>query len=461
MLNPNLKDFWLTRARFKILYGGRAASKSWDAATMALFISREYRVNFVCARQFQNRIEDSVYTLLKNRIDALGFHSEFEILNNKITNKKTGSTFRFFGLWRNIDEIKSLEDVDVLWLEEAHNIKKEQMEILEPTIRKEDSEIWILFNPRLASDYVYKEFVVNKRKNSIVRKINYNENPFLSSTILDTINDLKESSPDDYEHIYKGNPLSSDENSVIQRKWIEAAIDAHKVIPVSGSSQIGFDVADDGEDKNAKCININGIVSRIDEWKGGEDLILNSCKEVYRDAVEMRLSVVYDPIGVGAACGAKLGELNEANKTRVEYNKFIAGSSVDDPESEYKNRIKNKDQFLNLKAQAWWIVADKFKNTYNYVKNGIPSDDVLSIDSSVPLLEKLIEELSTPRKKFAENGKLKVESKEDLKKRGISSPNLADAFIMSFYTGSNPGKFIEDYNEGSTTIINSPGQDMW
>ena len=440
MLNPNLKDFWLTKARFKVLYGGRSASKSWDAATMALLLAKDYKINFLCARQFQNRIEDSVYTLLKNRIGTLNLADEFEVLTNKITHTGTGSEFKFYGLWRNIDEVKSLEGIDILWLEEAHNIKKEQMEILEPTIRKDGSEIWILFNPRLASDYVYKEFVVNKRKDSVVRKINYNENPFNSKTILKTIADLEESDHDDYRHIYLGEPLANDEQAVIKRKWVEAAIDAHLKIPVTGITQVGFDVADDGHDNNASVLNIGGIIKYCEEWRGGEDGILDSCVNVYNLAAEHSASIAYDPIGVGAACGGKFKELNAA-RGLTNYKKFVAGAAVERPEVFYANRIKNKDMFLNLKAQYWWEVADLFKNTYNYVVNGIASDKVVSISSEIGSIDKLIEELSTPRKKFAENGRLKVESKEDLQKRGIPSPNLADAVIMSLYASSEIGSF--------------------
>jgi phage terminase large subunit len=440
MLNPNLKDFWLTKSRFKVLYGGRSASKSYDAATMALAIAREYQVNFLCARQFQNRIEDSVYTLLKSRIATLGYSPEFEILNNKITHRLTGSEFKFYGLWRNIDEVKSLEGIDVLWLEEAHNIKKEQMEILEPTIRKDNSEIWILFNPRLASDYVYKEFVINKRKDSVVRKINYDENPFNSQTILKTINDLKESDPEDYRHIYLGEPLANDEQAIIKRKWIEVAIDAHLKIPVSGITQVGFDVADDGQDNNAKTLNKNGVIIQCDEWRGGEDGILDSATSVYNLAREFGASIAYDPIGVGAACGGKFKELNLSSGA-INYKKFIAGAAVERPDTFYANRIKNKDMFLNLKAQYWWEVADMFKNTYNYIVNGVASSKVISISSEIACIEKLVEELSTPRKKFAENGRLKVESKEDLIKRGIPSPNLADSFVMSLYASNEVGTF--------------------
>ncbi|MFD2013762.1 phage terminase large subunit [Acinetobacter vivianii] len=118
-----------------------------------------------------NKIEESVYSLLKVQIERFGLKDRFRILNNKIENIYTGSEYLFYGLWRNIDEIKSLEGVDICWLEEAHNITKEQWEILEPTIRKEHSQFWIVFNPKLTTDFVYRRFVTNPPPNTVVRKL--------------------------------------------------------------------------------------------------------------------------------------------------------------------------------------------------------------------------------------------------------------------------------------------------
>ena len=112
-LNPVLKSFWLKKARNKVLYGGRGSSKSWDAAGFAVFLASNYKLRFLCARQFQNKIEESVYSLLKVQIERFGLISQFRILDNKIIHKKTGSEFLFYGLWRHIDEVKSLEGIDV------------------------------------------------------------------------------------------------------------------------------------------------------------------------------------------------------------------------------------------------------------------------------------------------------------------------------------------------------------
>lgn len=85
-------------------------------------------------------------------------------------------------------------------------------------------------------------------------------------------------------------------------------------------------------------------------------------------------------------------------------------------------------------------MADRFRNTFNAIKaakEGVKGerfrvDELISIDSSCPLLEKLKLELTTPHRDFDRNGRVMVESKKDLAKRDIPSPNVADAFIMAF-----------------------------
>ncbi|MEN6629832.1 MAG: PBSX family phage terminase large subunit [Sulfuricella sp.] len=435
--NTVLRDFWLTPARNRVLYGGRSSSKSWDAAAFAVYLASKCKIRFLCARQFQNKIAESVYTLLKIQIERFGKSSEFKILDNSITHLKTGSEFLFYGLWRSIDEIKSLEGVDICWIEEAHNLTKEQWEILEPTIRKEGSQFWIIFNPRLSTDFVYKRFVTSPPPDTIVRKINYNENPFLSSTIIKVIEAAKAADHDEYMHIYEGVPNDDDDDSVIKRSWLLAAIDAHKKLGIepTGSRRLGFDVADAGEDSCATIEAFGSLAVSSDLWKAKEDELLKSCTRVWHSARELEALVIYDAIGVGAGVGAKFNELNVDAGIPVHHQKFFAGGAVMKPDDEYAHSgIKNKDFFANIKAQVWWAVADRLKNTYNAVQNGqeFSDDELIFIDSSMPNIDKLIDELSTPKRDFDTAGRVKVESKSDLKKREIASPNLADAFIMAY-----------------------------
>lgn len=433
-LNPNLRDFWqdensvLIKARNRVLYGGRASSKSWEFAGMAGYIGQSYKTRFLCVRRFQNKIKESVYTLIKNQIDNFGFVG-YDVRASEILNSN-GTEFAFYGIERNTDEIKSFEGADILWIEEAHNLTSEQWEILDPTIRKEGSEIWVSFNPQLVTDFIWKRFIVNPPPDTIVREINYPENPFLSKTILKQIKAIKEEDQELYDHIYMGKPKADDDDAVIKRAWIDAAVDAHiKLnIDVTGTKVIGYDVADSGADKNA-CVIVNGVLCvGVDEWKAPEDELVESALRAARHSKDGLL--IYDSIGVGSHTGSTM----KNNRPEQDHAKFNAGGAVQSPNSFYMPKIKNKDKFENLKAQAWQSVADRFRNTYNAVTKGneYSASDLISIKSDVPKLEKLKEELSTPRKRFSKRGYDMVESKDELKKRDIESPNLADAFIMAY-----------------------------
>ncbi|MGO3890094.1 MAG: PBSX family phage terminase large subunit [Paenalcaligenes sp.] len=438
-LNPVLRDFWLKPARNRVLYGGRASSKSWDAAGFVVYLADNYKLRVLCARQFQNKIAESVYSLLKIQIERFGLVDRFDIQRDKIINRHTGTEFMFYGLWRHIDEIKSLEGIDILWIEEAHNLTEAQWEVLEPTIRKAHSQVWIIFNPRLATDFTYKRFVVDPPPNTIVRRVNYDENPFLSQTMLDIIAAAKESDYEDYQHTYLGVPKDSDEGAVIKRSWVQSAIDAHLAVKAdwTGRKCIGYDVADDGQDKNANAGIDGSILCLLDEWRGGEDELRESAARTKQNAERITADVIgYDSIGVGAGTGSHLNSMGWRR-----HFKFNAGAKVERPERNYSDtRIQNKDFFANLKAQAWWLLADRFRNTHLAVTKGrsFKADEMISIDSEridSKLLDRLMDELATPLRDYDNQGKVKVESKKDLEKRDVKSPNLADAVVIAASRG--------------------------
>jgi phage terminase large subunit len=443
IMNPALRDFWNTQSRFKVLYGGRGSSKSWDAAAHSVRLASKAKIRVLCTRMFQNRIEESVYTTIKKQIERFNLSNQFRVLNNKIYHQSTGSEFIFYGIARNLSEIKSLEGVDVLWLEEAESLTEDMWKDIEPTIRKEGSEIWVIFNPRLATDFAYQRFVVNPPDNAIVRKINYDENPFCSDTFLETVERTKREDAEAYEHVYLGVPKSNDEDSIIKRTFAESCVDAHLKLGIenSGSKVIGYDVADSGADKNAIVYKYGYVTEYIKEWKGGEHRLMHSVSKVYNEAIERDANIVYDSIGVGAGVGSKLSEMPK----EIEYFPFNAGGAIVEPESDYKEGIKNKDMFCNLKAQMWWAISDRMRNTYNAVNgNSYDKDNLLSISSDCDNIEQLLTELSSPRVEYDSKGRVKVESKDKMLKRGIKSPNIADAFIMAYsnVSGKNQLFFI-------------------
>jgi phage terminase large subunit len=437
-LNPNLTDFWFKDgipseenfilSRHRVLYGGRASSKSWEFAAMAAYLAANYKCRFLCVRRFQNKIKESVYSLIVGQIERMGL-SGFTILQNGIYHEN-GSEFAFYGIERNVDEIKSFEGATHCWFEEAHNLTKEQWDTIEPTIRVEGSELWISFNPRLVTDFVYERFIINTPHDSQVRLINYNDNPFISETMIRSIKAKQEEDQEEYEHIYLGVPNSDDDAAIIKRSWIEACIDAHKHLGLNlaGKIHVGFDVADSGEDRNC-AVRFNGCIAEtLDCWKAREDELDISSIRAHKLTMN-RGTMAYDSIGVGAGVGVIL-----KNAGLKGHSKFNAGGNVFNPDREYSPKITNKAKFENLKAQAWRDVADRMRNTYNAINRGMqynPSE-LISISSDLPNIDALKSELCTPHKDYSKRGLDMVESKKEVKKRlDGKSHDLADAFIMA------------------------------
>lgn len=445
-LNPILRDFWRTRKPYKILKGGRFSGKTHDAAGMAAFLARNYSLRFMCLRQFQNRISDSVYTVIVDKIEQAGWQDEFDIGVSTIRHKTTGSEFLFYGIARNLTDIKGTEGVDICWIEEAEGLTIDQWSIIDPTLRGDDSEIWVVYNPKLITDFVEMELPNMLGDSCIVRTINYPENPFLSDSAKEKAARLKAYDIDEYNHIYLGVPRSSDDSAVIKSQWVQAAIDFHKLAPGmgDGESRLGFDIADDGDDKCATVGRIGSLLDFTAEWKAKVDELPKSYTRAHSQAMQRRARIIYDPIGVGASAGGKFNELNKGLKLTpsniIKHAKFQAAGGVFRPNSEYVHGIKNKDFFANLKAQSWWMLADRFRKTYEYrvaLEAGKPlpnyrTDEMISICSSVKNLTQLLIELSLPLRDTDANGRVKVESKKDLAKRSVPSPNIADAVVMAY-----------------------------
>lgn len=448
-LNPALRDFWRTRTapdghpvRFRVLHGGRMSSKSHDAAGVAIARANHHTERFLCLRMYQNRIADSVYTLLKDKISYFGLDTNFKVYADAIEHKTNGSLFRFYGCARNVDEIKSFEGATVAWWEEAHNMTEAMFTTVRPTVMRNDgAEMWFTFNPRFATDYAYKRLIVNPPAGTLIRRINYDENPFLSPSALADIGSSFEEDHELAQHVYLGVPYDNDDSVVIKRSWLQAAIDAHKTVKPSsgiwtGPVTVGYDVADSGDDKNATTALGGSVCINLDEWRGGEDELRESAARVKQTAERLGASQVgYDCIGVGAGTGSHLNSLGWRK-----HFKFNAGGKVSDPKRNYADsKIPNELFFANLKAQAWWLTADRFRNTYLAVTKGrqFAADDMISLSSECDprMLDKLIDELSTPKRDFDNAGKVKVESKKDLAKRDVASPNIADSFIIACSRG--------------------------
>jgi phage terminase large subunit len=121
---------------------------------------------------------------LRDKIDALGLTPWFRVTREGIFCPHTGSSFRFIGLRNNPASVRSADGVTKVWLEEGQGIWKESLRHLIPTVmRRPNSEIWISMNAENEIDPVYVDYILNPPPGSIVRKVNWDQNPFFPDSL--------------------------------------------------------------------------------------------------------------------------------------------------------------------------------------------------------------------------------------------------------------------------------------
>ena len=213
----------LEHHRYKVLFGGRAATKSWSVARLLVTMAAQRKLRILCVRELQKSIKDSVHQLLCDQIENLGLTSAYKITDKEITCIETGSFFIFEGLHRNVSKIKGLEGIDIVWVEEAQRISQESWSYLIPTIRKSGSEIWVTFNPDLETDPTYQRFVIDTPDNCLLIKINANDNPWLSQESIDDRAHLYRVDRDAAIHIWEGETRTSSDAQVLHGKCMVEA----------------------------------------------------------------------------------------------------------------------------------------------------------------------------------------------------------------------------------------------
>lgn len=216
--------------RYRVMKGGRGSGKSHAAAEYIIERMREKKTRVLCCREIQKSIKDSVKALLVKKIAELGYghkgDNSFEVLETEIRCTATGSLATFVGLRSNIESVKSTEDVDIAYVSEARTVSQTSWNVLTPTIRNVGSEILIDFNPEKPDDPVDAMFADgNAPPGSIVRHINFTENPFFPEVLRREMEWDKSRDTEKYNHVWLGLHKTNSEARVFKKVRIEPCPD--------------------------------------------------------------------------------------------------------------------------------------------------------------------------------------------------------------------------------------------
>lgn len=419
--------------------GGRASGKSHFFAELMVethLVRPGYRA--LCGREVQKSLKDSAKRLIEDKIQAMGVGHRFEVLQTEIRSD-TGGTINFIGLQDHTAEsIKSFEGADVCWVEEAQTITARSLGLLDPTIRKPGSQLWLSWNPRRRSDAVEKLPWSDPRW-AVLVKANYTDNPFLDANMIALAEKAREIDEEGYAHVWLGGYESMGSKVVIPPAWVEAAIGLAQDLglAVDGRMYGALDVAggEDGGDENALAVRKGIELVACDTWNGldGWQTLRTALKTC--DDLDVP-SLMYDPVGVGESITSSWSEMG-ARGERPKGISLVAwngGAAVTDPDKRTDplnpKSPKNKDQYHNIKAQGWFGLRKRFENAWlARQERAYDKDMLISIPRDLPKLRELQDELSQPQHKLSATGRTMVDKSPD----GAKSPNRADAVMMAYH----------------------------
>ena len=395
------KPLLTMKKRIKFCYGGRAGGKSYAFADSLLFLGRMKKLFIVCLREIQSSIKDSVYKLLSDRISYYGL-TDYKVFDNKIENKITGTVFVFKGL-RDQDpqKIKSLEGADIAWIEEAQTITKKSWDILEPTIRKPDSEIWITMNRQEENDPIWVALAARPDDNVWIQKVNYTDNPFCPKEMIDLAHRCLEKTPQDYAHIWLGEPITQGNAKLIGATLVQKALKT-PLFDTKGPLIIGLDIARFGDDETVFCFRRGRMCLRFETYRKKDtvevaNITTHMIKTLHPDRVFLDIG------GQGAGV---YDILKDRGFRRIVRGIYFGEKAI------------SSDRYVNRRAEMWDNIRLWLSEPAPVC---LPSDDIY-----------ILGDLTCVNKKYDKLGRLQLEDKDSIKRRLGRSPDRGEALALTF-----------------------------
>lgn len=402
------EPLWKSKKRYLCAWGGRSGGKSWDRGLhMMVRHITEPGLSSACVRDQQNSLEQSVFKLLVETAARLGVSELIDpVPSDRLIRTPGGGVIIFRGLNEfNADNIKSLEGFDIAWLEEAQTIGQKPIDLLRPTFRKPGSQIWFTYNPRLRSDPVDVMMRQDPRfENSrTVVKANWDSNPFHGSEmeeerLLDLAGDEAR-----YRHIWEGDYEAESDMQFIGGGLVRECMAREAYAEIGDELIIGVDVARFGDDRTViwprrgrDARTMPAIVMQ------GADTMAVAAR-VMAEIDRLRPDAVFvDEGGVG---GGVVDRCRQMGYSVIGVN---FGAKAD-------RIIEGVPKCANKRAQMWATMREWLRSGAS-----IPDEPQLEMDLTGPLYS------------FDPNNAIMLEKKSDMKKRGVPSPDMADALALTF-----------------------------
>ena len=387
--------------KYFVIEGGRGSGKSQGICRLLLALADNQKLRIVCGRETQNTIEESVYTILKDII--LDHKLYYEVQKSKIIHKKTGAEFTFKGFReQGLVSIKGLEGVNVLYVDEAQSITKPTLDVIIPTIRKENAKLIFTMNRYLRNDAVFKTLV--GRSDCLHIKINYHENKHCPLTLKKEAEECRRRDERDFRHIWLGEPLDKAEEYLFNFDKLDISTRLEPFGEGMTQKVMSVDYAGAGGDLCVASLlvrksNVHWDLAEQRAWSSG-DTDSSVGKTVAFNSLWSPDLVIVDAGGFGYPMYVSL------SKSLPQVIPFDGA----------KTKMCSKAS-ANHRAEGYLTLKEFFDNEWLIIKNN----------------SFVIKELEGIKRKFKANGKILMESKEKMRAEGVKSPDRADSLMMGVF----------------------------
>lgn len=392
----------VNKYKYIFLEGGRVGAKTHSIGRLLTFIGEERRCRIICGREVMNTIDESVHALLSDMIKENNL--DYDIQKSKIIHRRSGTTFGFKGFrdQGNVN-IKGLEGVDILWVDEAQSITKSTLDIIIPTMRKQNCIVIFTMNRFMRDDPVY-EFCVG-REDCLHIKINYDENEFCPQTSKMEAEECRAKSEADYRHVWLGEPLDKATDYLFNSAKLHKAAE---ILPYGelfkNQKVMSVDFSGAGADSNVAELlerrsNVHWELTEKRKWREPDtDITVGKVIALY--GLWEPDILICDAGGLG-------------------YPLFVTIAKT----------VKGAIGFNGAGASRQQRAANQRCDGYFVLNEFIDSEWLIMKDVVVR------KQLETIKKKYQRNGNIYIQSKEEMRaeKPPVPSPDDADTLMMAAY----------------------------
>lgn len=415
--------FYFNKYSYFLLEGGRASGKTQSVARFLLYICQNRRVRICCGREIQNSINESVKTVFLDLIE--NYNLPYIIKRDNLINKITNSKIFFKGFREQGSvNIKGLEGVDILWIDEAQSISKTTLDIIVPTIRKKNSVIIFTMNRYTRFDSVYN--FCAKREDCLHININYFDNPFVDKKILNEADVCKKININDYNHIWLGYPLMNNNEFLLSSQMIDNSINLEYEADSNYfyNSVMSVDLSASGADL---CVAKLFVQQNSVIWLEKETI---SWSEADTDISKGKIISLY------STWNPKILIMDADG---LGYPIWVSIQKIIQNAIGFRGAHKAQSKYaINARADGYLALRDYLEKGYLKLQD-----------------KNAIRQLEYIKKTYKPNGLIAIQDKKEIRKLHSESPDYADCAMMALYAINYCSNILAKNSQNFETYVES------